>query len=186
MEKECDNIGRLCREIEQGIGREMRTPRDFDWLSSLIDGRISVRLSPTTLKRTWGYLRNPAHPSLWTLDALAQFAGYKDFNSYSSASDSATQSNFFEKGRIDTDQLSTGCKLRITWLPKSECVVEHQGRGSFVVTEARNTKLHVGDTFSCHLMFQGEPLFLDHVIHDGLDPLGFIAGKRDGVNISIL
>ena len=67
----------------------MRTPRDFDWLSGLIDGRISVRISPTTLKRTWSYLKNPSNPSAWTLDALAQFAGYKDFESYTSATNGA-------------------------------------------------------------------------------------------------
>lgn len=164
----------------------MRTPRDFDWLSGLIDGRISVRISPTTLKRTWGYLKNPSNPSAWTLDALAQFAGYKDFESYTSASNSDVQSNFIEKERIDTDQLSTGSRLRITWLPNRECVAEHRGNGNFVVVKTRNTKLHVGDTFVCHLMIQGEPLFLDHVIHDGLAPLGFVAGKRGGVSITII
>lgn len=184
MENETDDLRRLCREIEQGIGREMRTPRDFDWLSGLIDGRISVRLSPTTLKRTWGYLQNPAHPSQWTMDALAQFAGYKDFASYASADRATLQSNFIVKERIDTEQLPTGSQLRITWLPNRECVEEHQGNGNFVVKSARNTKLAEGDTFTCHLMIQGEPLFLDHVVHKGLASLGFVAGKRDGVTIS--
>jgi hypothetical protein len=186
MGKENEKLRQLCLEIERGVGREMRTPRDFDWLSGLIDGRISVRLSPTTLKRTWGYLHNPAHPSQWTLDALAQFAGYKDYQSYEKADSSEIQSNFFEKERIDTDRLPMNCQLRITWLPNRECLVEHLDDGNFKVLTAKNTKLSVGDTFTCHLMIQGEPLYLDHVIHEGHAPVGFIAGKRDGVSITVV
>ena len=185
MEQEAmDAVRRLCREIEQAVGREMKTPRDFDWLSGLIDGRISVRLSPTTLKRTWGYLLNPAHPSVWTLDSLAQFAGYQSFESYASADSSEVQSNFIEKERIDADRLAEGCQLRIVWLPNRELLVEHQGRGHFVVVSAKNTKLSVGDTFSCHLMIQGEPLYLDKVIHGSHAPVGYVAGKRNGVSIT--
>lgn len=182
----CEMIEKLCNEIEAGLGRPIKSPRDFDWLSGLIFGRIAVRLSPTTLKRTWGYLRNPANPSRWTLDALAQFAGYTSYEAYCSAGNTDAQSNFMSKDRIDTDMLPVGKIVRLTWLPDRMCHVRHEGNGRFTIVSAKNSKLSVGDTFTCHLMIQGEPLYLDELRHEGLAPTGYVAGKIDGVTIAIM
>ncbi len=180
---ETEKIRMLCEEIENEVGRQMRSPRDFDWLAGIINCRVAVRLSPTTLKRTWGYLCNPAAPSRWTMDTLAQFAGYKDFVSYLCQADAEVQSGFLEKERIKADSLVAGQRLRIGWLLGRVCVVEYLGNGRFVVCEAKHTKLHVGDRFTCHLMIQGEPLYLDQLIHDGMEPVSYVAGKKDGVRI---
>lgn len=62
-------------------------------------------------------------------------------------------------------------------------VVEHLGDGHFLVSEAENAKLAVGDTFTCHLMIQDEPLYIDNVAHQGTIFPAYIAGKIDGVKI---
>lgn len=117
------------------------------------------------------------------MDTLAQFAGYKDFVSYLCQADAEVQSGFLEKERIKADSLVAGQRLRIGWLLGRVCVVEYLGNGRFVVCEAKHTKLHVGDRFTCHLMIQGEPLYLDQLIHDGMEPVSYVAGKKDGVRI---
>jgi hypothetical protein len=55
------------------------TTYDFEKLSDAIYDRTQVRLSITTLKRIWGKLKYTSAPTLTTLNALAQFAGYTDW-----------------------------------------------------------------------------------------------------------
>ncbi len=73
-------IEKLKEEIIKTVGRTIRTPLDFEWLSEKIFERTSERLSPTTLKRLFGYLNECVKPRNVTLDILARFVGYKDYN----------------------------------------------------------------------------------------------------------
>ena len=54
----------------------MQTPKDFEFLSESIFEKVGERVSPTTLKRLWGYLSETTIPRLSTLNILAQFVGY--------------------------------------------------------------------------------------------------------------
>jgi hypothetical protein len=71
--------------IEESLGwgrSEDWTNYDFSKLSDEVHDRTQVRLSVTTLKRIWGKLKYENAPTLTTLNALAQFAGYSDWRSF--------------------------------------------------------------------------------------------------------
>jgi hypothetical protein len=71
-------------EANLGWGKaEDWTNYDFSKLSDEVHNRTHVRLSVTTLKRIWGKLKYENAPTLTTLNALAQFAGYADWRSFS-------------------------------------------------------------------------------------------------------
>ena len=76
------NIQRLRETIEVAAGRRMQTPKDFDFLSEMIFDKIHQHISPTTLKRLWGYLSEPATPRISTLNLLAQFVGYDSWEAF--------------------------------------------------------------------------------------------------------
>lgn len=61
---------------------------DFDNLSQKIFEATHVMLSSSTLKRIWGKVQYKSTPNRATLDALAQFAGYKTWRDFI-----ATQNN---------------------------------------------------------------------------------------------
>ena len=73
---------RLRDVIEETVDRKMKTPKDFDFLAERIFEKIHETVSPTTLKRIWGYLSEPSTPRLSTLDLLAQFVDYKDWEAF--------------------------------------------------------------------------------------------------------
>jgi hypothetical protein len=62
----------------------MRTPKDFDFLSEQIFVKLHETVSPTTLKRLWGYLQEQSVPRQSTLDVLAQFVDFKDWDAFCS------------------------------------------------------------------------------------------------------
>ena len=55
-------LERLREEIESLVGRKMKTPKDFDFLAEQIFEKIHETVSPTTLKRIWGYLAKTKNP----------------------------------------------------------------------------------------------------------------------------
>lgn len=175
----------ICTEIERMTGRPMRTPRDFDYLAELIFRKTHERISPSTLKWLWGYLDNDIQPRWFTLDVLAKFVGYADYEAFLRRS-GVVESNLILSRQLDTDALLIGQKVRLTWQPDRVCVIEHRGDGCFVVVNAVNTKLNEGDTFSCHLFIEHEPLFLDNLIHNGGTPTAYVAGKENGVMFELV
>lgn len=183
----CSMIKRLVSEIEKMVGRQMMTPRDFDTLSSKIQERTHETLSATTLKRIWGYFDQPGKPRQFTLDTLARFLGYRSFSSFQEESaDDEEQSNLVIGNRLSCDDLREGDLVKITWMPNRVCICQYLGNGQFKVVEALHTKLCVGDTFCCYLFVDYEPLFLDNLVHDGATPVGFVAGKKNGVVVTKL
>ncbi len=177
----------LCKEVERVAGRKMQTPRDYEWLCEKIQQRTGERISPTTLQRLWGYLPEDVKPRQVTLNVLAQYVGVKDYNTFCEviSKGGETQSNLVFSKRLSSEDLYVGEQVCLTWLPDRRCVVEYKGNGSFVVVEKENTKLSVGDTFKCHLIIEGEPLFLDHLIHDNAPPTGYVAGRMNGVRFEV-
>ncbi|MBQ9667829.1 MAG: hypothetical protein IJV45_03655 [Prevotella sp.] len=76
-------IERLRQAVEAAAGREMRTPKDFDFLSECIFDKQHRQISATTLKRIWGYVNaNDAMPRKSTLDILAQFVGSEGWDDF--------------------------------------------------------------------------------------------------------
>jgi hypothetical protein len=179
---------KLILDIETSLHCKMKTPRDFDFLRLSIYARLHEIISATTLKRFWGYLKNEeVQTRPHTLDVLARFVGYKDFEDFCAQADclDEVQSGIKAEERITSEGLRRGQRLIITWRPDRRIVVRHQGEGCFEIVEAENTKLSVGDTFRCHLMIQHEPLYLDEVMHQGLPPMVYVAGQKDGVVIEV-
>jgi hypothetical protein len=74
----------LIERIEKKVGRSMRTPRDFDFLSMRIFYDTGMQISVSTLKRTWGYVgkNNAMARRETTLNILARFVGYMDWGTF--------------------------------------------------------------------------------------------------------
>ena len=77
-------IKRLKQEIESKLSWETSSnwkQRDYEYLSELIFEKTKILLSVSTLKRIWSpEIKTIPHHA--TLNALAQFLDYKDWNSY--------------------------------------------------------------------------------------------------------
>ena len=174
----------LKREVERVVGHELREARDFEALSRMLLKSTRERLSPTTLKRLWGYLKKEeVQTRRHTLDVLARFTGYRSYEDFCTHKEKEddVQSDICMEERITTEAMRPGQRLAIKWLPDRRIVVRHLGESRFEIMEVENSKLCVGDTFRCHLMIQHEPLYLDELIHQGLPPTAYVAGRRDGV-----
>lgn len=75
-------IIQLRKAAEQKAGRQMRTPKDFDFLHDSIYEQCHEMVSASTLKRIWGYNKYEGKPRTSSLDAIARYVGNADWNDF--------------------------------------------------------------------------------------------------------
>ena len=175
---------KLCKEIETALHRQMKTPKDFDFLKEKIYERLNILVSSTTLKRLWGYLDESVTPREKTLDVLTQFLGYRDWKEYTQHANNPkeSQSSPVMNRKISVkEDLALGDSIRLTWQPDRVCDIEYLGDLTFKVIASENTRLQPGDTFECSLIVEGEPLYLDNLIQGQKQPTAYVCGKKAGV-----
>lgn len=66
--------------IEDKIGKEIRYPIDCEHLAYDIEKETKLRISANTLKRLFGFLEDIKKPRLYTLDVVAKYLGFKNWD----------------------------------------------------------------------------------------------------------
>ena len=182
-------IQQLKDSIEQMINRKMYTPKDFDFLSEKIFSRLNIMVSATTLKRLWGYLNEGNVPRKSTLSILAQFIGYRDWDSFIEAAgheNADSQSNLILSRRLSSFALMKGDIIQLNWLPNRICKIMYLGNCMYEVINSENAKLQSGDTFHCSIFIEGEPLYIDNLTHGTYQNIAYVAGKKDGIHFELI
>ncbi len=73
---------RLLEEVVRKFGRGVNCSSDYDELSASISAMTGKQLSPSTIKRLFGYVKYENIPRLSTLNILAQYIGYRDYQDF--------------------------------------------------------------------------------------------------------
>jgi len=168
----------LCRDLEVKIGRQLKTPIDFKYLSEQIWESTHELLSSTTLKRLWGYIEGSEKPRRITLCVLTRFLGYQDWEDYLNYLDQLSEEDsakFLGEG-IATANLKEGRRLEVLWQPNRRCVFEYIGEGCFEVKEVEHSKLPVGTRCRTSCFLIGQLLYLDLTSGEV-----YVAGKKNGL-----
>ena len=175
----------ICKDIEKAIGKEMRTPKDFEELRERIYERLHLMVSTTTLKRIWGYLNDNVQTRPSTLDILAQYIGYSNFQDYMNNKtkyQEVIQSSFVLSRKLNVQEdLKVNDKLLLTWLPDRRCEIIYMGNLIFRVLSSCNTRILPGDTFTCSLFIEGEPLYIDNLKQGNKSPVSYVCGNISGI-----
>lgn len=180
---------KLKEAVVKTAGRELKTPRDFDYLSMRVFDTTKSMVSPTTLKRFWGYLKNEndVTPRLSTLNILSRFVGYSDWSSYCQSSYGLNDidSDFINSPTLYTTSLQHGDEVKLLWKPDRQVIIRYEGHDLFTVLESKNSKLMVGDNFHCGYFIQNEPLHLTCLVRNGCKPTNYVCGKDGGIHYEL-
>lgn len=185
MNKNRPEIKELRNAIEVSVERPIRTPVDFDWLSGVIFAKLHQNISPTTLKRLWGYIDGADNTRDSTLTMLAQFIGYKHWDDFVQklAENEVSQSEEVTGDCIRVCDLVKNQKLEIGWQPNRRLLLNYIGNRQFSVIEAENSKIKAGDTFTCSIFMIGEPLYIDNLVQGSHAPIKFVVGNKTGLTL---
>lgn len=187
-----ENYEALKNTIEELLGRKVTTKRDYEFLSMRILDRTGSYLSPITLRRFWGNLAGGKYntiPRRFTIDTLAQYTGYNNYEQFQkerSGESYCQNSRFLLNDYILSSALKKGQQIEISWLPYRFVTVEFLGYDMYKVVNSINSKLSEGDTFHVDVITQGEPLYLNCLVHKGGAPTRYVCGQRGGVRFKLL
>lgn len=185
MNKKSPEITELRHRIELSINRKVKTPADFDFLAGVVWERLHETISPTTLKRLWGYIDGADTTRNSTLNLLSQFLGYQDWDAFLNEleNNNEIQSASIISRHILTQDLQPNDIIEVGWQPNRHCIFRYLGNRTFIVEESSNSKLKTGDTFACSLFVLGEPLYIDNLIQNGRPPVAFVVGNKSGLTL---
>lgn len=180
-----EELKALCRSVETVANFAVSTPKEFESLSQAICDRTGVLLSPTTLKRLWGYLDERVTPRRSTLDVLSRFCGWSDYEHFLSGITPDIESgNVGSKVIRAGVDIRPGGRVRLFWNPSRVCEIEYLGDLDWKVVESEGTRLKPGDRFRCPLIVSGEPLYLDNLIKDGNHAGVYVCGSKNGITFA--
>lgn len=138
-------------------------------------------MSPTTLKRLWGYIDGADKTRNSTLEILSRFLGFANWDAFVESISQEGNSNEVLSPRIKADELKKGDLVKVSWMPNRRCTFHCLGKEQFVVETAENSKLKVGDTFYCSQFILGEPLYLSQLVQGDNPPVDFVVGNKGGL-----
>lgn len=187
IESTSPKIAALRLDVEKTFGKIPKVHNDFIELRNAILKSLNHHISESTIERVWSYsTRGYSSISLYTLNILSQYAGYKSWQNFcDQLSDCGIiDSDMFEEYSILSSELSPGDKLQIGWLPDRICVVQFLGNNRFVALECENSTMKSGDSFSCLEFMLHQPLNMDNFLKKGeteVRNLRYVAGKDHGL-----
>ena len=183
MSIDLQHITLLRQLVEESADHRIETSNDFIFLSGEIRGRLNENLSVSTLKRLWGYVDGYASVRSSTLDILARFTGFPDWETFVSdyCETEGVQSSHRVVGEsLYAKDLKTGERVEIQWNPNRRCMLIYMGDNLFEVSESVNAKLKAGARFLCQRFTLNQPLFVDVLDNEGRTEL-FVMGNKGGL-----
>lgn len=179
----------LVEITNNNLGYVPATPTEFNELSLMIKKKTGRSLSLSSIKRIWGYVEYKGFPSVTTLNTLAQYNEFKDWESFmiNRTAISTDDSSFIEKTMINTDTLETGDRILLGWGNGKSCEIECVASMRFRVNGSKNIKLQPGDTFTLHAVCVSHPIYVNDIERGDLRIPAYIGAKKGGITtISIL
>lgn len=168
-------------KIEEAYGKAVRYPADCEHLAANIAEITRESVGVTTLKRIFGFVNDVRSPRLATLDILARYAGYSDYDSMRVILLGEGDSGFEGNEDIRLSALQQGNIVRFEYLPDRMVRVRYLGDGKFEVEESVGSSLRRGDLLLIRGFAYGQPLTVDSVLREGRNLGRYIAGKTSGL-----
>lgn len=169
------------REIEKRYGRSIRYPRDCEALATEIASICNERVSASTLKRLYGFVKGTDEPRLSTLDIIANYLGCSNWDSLLQKYNNIEHSEFVKIEELSVDQLKIGEKIEFKYEPNRIVLAKYNGNNNFEVESSENSKLQAGDHFKTLNFVLNYPLFIHEVIRNKIELGQYKAGKVSGL-----
>lgn len=171
--------------VEQKYGKVLGTSTDFEEFSLYMQRKLASSVSPSTLKRIWGYVGDSHKPRIATLDQLSQYIGHSSFHNFTLWLKTSTKynSSFFHANQLVSNELSPATQIVIGWNPNRVVNLRYLGGSTYEVTASFNSKLITGDRFVTGCFIKEQPLFLPYIERAGVRTAPFVAGRNGGLTV---
>ena len=168
-------------QIEAKLGQKVRYHSDLECLCIEIEKETKQKISLNTLKRLFGFIAGVSEPRLYTLDTIAIYLGYSNWDVYLLSLDKSGNSGFNSLQEIRIESLPVSSIVEFGYEPDRIVQVRFEGQNSFIVILAKNSKLKENDVVEITHFVLNYPLIILNVLRDGKSMGRFTAGKVGGL-----
>lgn len=143
--------------IEQKYGKTLSTTTDFEEFSVSLGHKTGQSVSPSTLKRLWGYVNDSHKPRIYTLNILAQYLGHVSFDAFVSWLKTSTRynSSFFNAKQLISSELDAGMEVEIGWSPNRLVRLRYLGDSRYEVESSQNKQADARRQLYHGMLYQG-------------------------------
>jgi len=168
--------------LKEKSGNDLRLPSDCEYLSLDIESKMGVRIGATTLKRLLGFALDEREPHDSTLDVIARYLGYANWDELSTIEDKGNSVFSADDYEVRSTDLLPETIVEITYLPDRKVVMQYLGNQHYRVTESQNSKLLIGDELEIQTFVLHHPLLVLNVGRAGESLGQFTAGRISGLS----
>ena len=160
-------LSKLIRQkIEEKFGHPLRYSKQCDALATHIQEVCKLTISPSTLRRLLGFVRNKAQPRDYSLDILAAYVGHKSWTHLLAALDGNREAPEKAIEKLSASQVKKAQVIQITYEPGKQVEIEKTGP-SFKVLSTNDKKIQLNDVLDFRLIELHYPLTFTSVTRDG-------------------
>ena len=171
----------IIKLIEKQLEKEIRYSSDFEHLSFDIEKQTKQRVGVNTLKRLFGQIKGIKEPRLYTLDTIARYINFKNWDEMLECLDEKGNSDFSTIEEIEISTLSKGTKIKFYYSPDRVVLIEYIEKNQFKVIDTLNSKLMIDDMIEVEHFVLKYPLLVKDVIRKNVSLGKFTAGKVSGI-----
>lgn len=172
----------VIQSLKRRSGLDLRAPHEIQLLVNDIELKTREHIGLNTMKRLLGFLDEDRTPRESTLDVIARYLGYDNWQMVSDMEQERFSSAFGSSNdELDMERLSAGSRVHFTCNPEREVIIRYLGNHKFVVERSVNSKLRQGDQLEIWHMIRRYPLHITSVVRRGEHLGPFTAGKVGGL-----
>ena len=175
----------LRKAVEEKYKKPLRTTTDFERFTRKMEKEYGEQISTATMKRLWDYVSDQHKPRESTLDILARYVGYDDYQKFCAWLKTTPNyaSSFFQADQLMSSELKPGQKITIGWSPNRTVLLAYLGESTYEVLSSENSKMQPGDRFLCGSFIKGTPLYISTLERNGQQTPPYVAGRNGGLTV---
>lgn len=182
---------KLHKKVIDKLGETLGVPilysSDCEKLSTDIRRRLNETIGVTTLKRLFGFVNDVNTPRPVTLDIIARYAGFENYEIMSRELGLGSDSGFETDPDVDSANLKPDDRVTFTYHPDRQVTLEYQGNLRFRVVESKGSSLQAGDIVIAPVFYLNQPLRIESVKRGDSNLGRYVAGKVSGItSISVV
>ncbi len=168
--------------VEKRFGAKVRYPQECEALAVAIREATHESLGTTTLKRMLGFVGGVSRARRSSLDIIARYLGYGDYDLLAKDLDEDAEiSDFRTVENITSEDLMEREQIQLTYEPHRMLRLEYLGQNLYIVKESKGSKLQKGDRLLIAGFYVGFELVISDVERSGRHLGSYIAGKQGGL-----
>jgi hypothetical protein len=175
-------ISKLIQEkVEERFGKPIRYAKDCEVLAMSIFAFTNEKISTSTVKRLFGIIETGNEPRLYTLDILAKYLGYinydhllQEFNPNKMESSEALET-------INVSDLKIGDSIRFKYAPNKFVAADYIEECVFKIVESNDPKMLKDGLLVFNNLGRHLPLFASWRSTKASSSKNIVLGKISGI-----